>query len=102
MMRVVQVVGTRTPLHVTAVGKIFLAEDGPEALSAYAQRTGLPRLTERTVTDPSALAAELVQIRAQHFATDREEAEKGVSCIAAGIYDDKAPVDCRPFRFGAC
>ena len=89
MMRVVQLVGTRAPLHVTAVGKVFLAEDGPEALSAYVQRTGLPRLTERTVTDAGALAIELAQVRAQGFATDREEAEKGVSCIAAGIQDDK-------------
>src|ERR1700741_1445208 len=55
MMRVVQIIGARAPLHVTAVGKIFLAEDGPEKCSEYARRSGLPRLTENTLIDPEAL-----------------------------------------------
>lgn len=88
MMRVVQAVGARVLLHVTAVGKVFLAEDPPEAVSAYMQRTGLPRLTELTLTDPAALAQALAQVREQGYAIDREEAEKGVSCIGAGIRDD--------------
>lgn len=89
MMRVVQIVGTRAPLHVTAVGKVFLAEDGVDAVSAYAQRTGLPRSTDHTLIDAAALANELARVRMQGFATDREEAEKGVSCIGAGIRDDE-------------
>lgn len=89
MMRVVQAVGTRAPLHATSVGKVFLADDGPDAASAYAQRVGLPRLTDHTLTDPAMLGAELEQVRAQGYALDREEAEKGVSCIAAGIRDDE-------------
>jgi len=89
MMRVVQAVGTRAPLHATAVGKVFLAEDGADAASAYAQRAGLSRLTEHTLTDAAALDNELVQIRSRGYAIDREEAEKGVSCIGAGIRDDE-------------
>lgn len=88
MMRVVQTVGTRAPLHVTAVGKVFLAEDPADALAAYSQRTGLPRLTDHTLTDPAILGSELAQVHAQGYAMDKEEAEKGVSCIAAGIRDD--------------
>src|SRR5690606_16466283 len=57
MMRVVQIVGTRAPLHVTAVGKVFLAEEGYDAAHAYAQRAGLTRLTESTLTDPALLAS---------------------------------------------
>ena len=88
MMRVVQIVGTRAPLHVTAVGKVFLAEEGDDAAHAYAQRAGLTRLTDSTLADPALLNGELKQVRAQGFAIDREEAEKGVSCIGAGIRDD--------------
>lgn len=88
MMRVVQIIGARAPLHITAVGKVFLAEDGPEKCLEYARRTGLPRYTENTLTDPASLAHELEQIRRQGFAFDNEEAEKGVSCIGAGIYND--------------
>ena len=88
MMRVVQIIGARAPLHITAVGKLFLAEDGPDKCSEYARRTGLPRFTENTYTDAEVLAKELEKIRRQGYAFDNEEAEKGVSCIGAGIYND--------------
>lgn len=89
MMRVVQIIGARAPLHITAVGKIFLAEEGPEQWLEYARRTGLPRYTENTLTDPAQLARELERIRRHGYAFDNEEAEKGVSCIGAGIYNDE-------------
>jgi DNA-binding IclR family transcriptional regulator len=72
------------------VGKIFLAEDGPERSAEYARRSGLPRLTDNTLTDAESLGAELEKIRRQGYAFDNEEAEKGVSCIGAGIYNDEA------------
>jgi IclR family KDG regulon transcriptional repressor len=89
MMRVVQIIGARAPLHITAVGKIFLSDDGPEKSRQYMQRTGLPRYTENTLTDAQRLARELDQIRTQGYALDNQEAEKGVSCIGAGIYNDE-------------
>lgn len=88
MMRVVQIIGARAPLHITAVGKLFLAEDGPEKCAEYVRRTGLPRYTENTLTDAETLAKELERIRRQGYAFDNEEAEKGVSCIGAGIFND--------------
>jgi DNA-binding IclR family transcriptional regulator len=89
MMRVVQIIGARAPLHITAVGKIFLAEDGPEKCAEYARRTGLPRYTDNTLSDADALAKELENVRRVGYAFDNEEAEKGVSCIGAGIYNDE-------------
>jgi len=89
MMRVVQIIGARAPLHITAVGKIFLAEDGPEKSADYVRRTGLPKFTDNTLTDADSLAKELERIRRQGYAFDNEEAERGVSCIGAGIYNDE-------------
>jgi DNA-binding IclR family transcriptional regulator len=89
MMRVVQIIGARAPLHITAVGKVFLADDGPEKVAQYARRTGLPRYTDNTLTDPQRLAQELEQVRRNRFAIDNEEAEKGVSCIGVGIYNEE-------------
>lgn len=89
MMRVVQIIGARAPLHITAVGKIFLAEDGPEKCTEYARRTGLPRFTDNTLIDIDALLKELEMVRRLGYAFDNEEAEKGVSCIGAGIYNDE-------------
>lgn len=87
MMRVVQLVGTRAPLHITAVGKLFLADAGDEAALDYAQRTGLPAYTEHTITQAAALCDALAKIRKNGYAFDDEEAEKGVACIGAGIRD---------------
>ena len=92
MMRVVQIIGARAPLHVTAVGKVFLAQDGVGSCADYAKRVGLRRYTDNTLTDCNALAQELERIRGQGYAFDNEEAEKGVSCIGAAIYNDEGRV----------
>lgn len=92
MMRVVQIIGTRAPLHVTAVGKIFLAADGAGACEAYAQRTGLPKFTDNTLTDKALLVREIERAQALGYAFDNEEAEKGVSCVGAGIHGDEGRV----------
>src|SRR6185436_3244975 len=92
MMRVVQIIGARAPLHITAVGKIFLAQDGPSSCIDYAKRTGLPRFTDNALTDSERLMKEVELIRTQGFAFDNEEAEKGVSCIGAGIYNDEGRI----------
>jgi len=88
MMRVVNIVGARAPLHITAVGKLFLLEDGPEGLRAYAERTRLAAYTRNTLTSVAALEKEFDRIRRQGYALDNEEAELGVRCIGAAVRDD--------------
>ena len=87
-MRVVHVIGARAPLHVTAAGKLFLLEEGFARLRDYAKRTGLAAQTRNTLTQVVALERDLERIQRQGFATDSEEAEIGVRCVAAGIRDD--------------
>ncbi|HYD55384.1 MAG TPA: IclR family transcriptional regulator [Burkholderiales bacterium] len=87
-MRVVHVVGTRAPLHVTAAGKLFLLEEGFARLRDYAKRTGLAPQTRNTLASVPLLERDLERIQSQGWATDNEEAELGVRCVAAGIRDD--------------
>src|SRR3954462_14233298 len=87
-MRVVHVVGTRAPLHVTAAGKLFLLEEGFARLRDYAKRTGLAPQTKNTLSAMPLLERDLERIQRQGWATDNEEAEMGVRCVAAGIRDD--------------
>ena len=87
-MRVVHVVGARAPLHVTAAGKLFLLQEGFARLRDYAKRTGLAPQTKNTVENAAALERELERVQRQGWATDNEEAEIGVRCVAAGIRDD--------------
>jgi DNA-binding IclR family transcriptional regulator len=87
LIQVVQVVGAHAPLHVTAVGKIFLAEDSASGVMGYAERTGLSAYTPNTLTTLERLSTELETIRREQLARDREEAELGVACIGAPVRD---------------
>lgn len=87
-MQVVRAIGGRAPLHLTSVGKLFLAVDDPMRVRAYATRTGLHGQTRNSITQLPALERELTQARLHGVARDNEELELGVRCMAAGIYDD--------------
>jgi DNA-binding IclR family transcriptional regulator len=87
-MQVVRAIGGRAPLHLTSVGKLFLAADDPQRVRAYATRTGLAGQTRNSLTQFPKLESELTMARNLGVARDNEELELGVRCMAAGIYDD--------------
>ena len=88
-MQVVRAIGGRAPLHLTSVGKLFLATDDIARLRAYATRTGLPGQTRNSLTQLHHLERELQEAQKTGVARDNEELELGVKCIAAGIRDDQ-------------
>ncbi len=88
-MQVVRAIGGRAPLHLTSVGKLFLAADDPQRVRAYATRTGLAGHTKNSLTQLPALERELAKVRQYGNAHDNEELELGVRCMAAGIFDDQ-------------
>ena len=87
-VRVVHLVGARAPLHVTSVGKLYLAEFSKDELRDYAQRTGLPGRTATSITTLSALEKEIERVRRHGVAYDNEEIEQGLRCVAAPVRDD--------------
>ena len=88
-MQVVRAIGGRAPLHLTSVGKLFLAMDDAVKVRGYASRTGLMGQTKTSLTDIHLLEQELSRVRQYGTARDNEELEIGVRCMAAGIYDDQ-------------
>ena len=88
-MQVVRAIGGRAPLHLTSVGKLFLAFDDPQRVRTYATRTGLSGQTRNSITQLPVLERELSKARQYGIARDNEELELGVRCMAAGIYDDQ-------------
>jgi DNA-binding IclR family transcriptional regulator len=88
-MQVVRAIGGRAPLHLTSVGKLFLAMDDPQRVRAYATRTGLSGQTRNSITQLQVLERELSKVRQYGVARDNEELELGVRCMASGIYDDQ-------------
>ena len=89
-MQVVRAIGGRAPLHLTSVGKLFLAADDLHRVRAYAARTGLSGHTRNSITQLAVLERELAKARQYGIARDNEELELGVRCMAAGIYDDQS------------
>lgn len=89
-MQVVRAIGGRAPLHLTSTGKLFLAQESSENLRLFAERSGLRGTTPTSLTTLPQLEQELQEVRRLGYARDNEELERGVRCMAAGIYDDNA------------
>jgi DNA-binding IclR family transcriptional regulator len=62
-MQVVRAIGGRAPLHLTSVGKLFLAADDANQVRAYATRTGLAGHTRNSITQIAKLESELSSVR---------------------------------------
>lgn len=79
--------GSRRPLHSTALGKAYMSALPDEERPVLISRLNLVRFTANTITDPHRLEADLVASRARGFAFDDVEGEEGVSCLAAPVRD---------------
>lgn len=81
-------VGLPAPLHATGVGKVLLAGRSTREREAIVAGLTLTPLTDRTLTTPSALLAELERVAERGWAEDAAEHETFINCIAAGIHDE--------------
>jgi IclR family transcriptional regulator, acetate operon repressor len=84
-MRMFTEVGRRVLPHCTGVGKALLSALPDEQVRAILARTGMPAQTDRTITSPDRLVAELGMIRRRGYAIDDGEQEPGVRCVAAAV-----------------
>lgn len=87
MIKVEQIIGSRAPLHVTAVGKMMLGDQGEAACKLYAKHSKLPAYTVNTHTKVSTLTQDCIASAKRGYAMDNEEAELGVGCIGTLIRD---------------
>lgn len=80
-------VGFHEAAHASAYGKVLLAHmpdtDRREYLASY----GLTRLTEHTITSPRDLEDELLEVRASGLATEAEQFQPDLACVAAPVRD---------------
>jgi len=87
-LRMASRVGSRTPAHSCAVGKVLLAHLSEEELDEFIKGAGLPKITENTISDPIRLKEHLKLVRSQGYVVDDEENEKGIRCVAAPIHNE--------------
>jgi DNA-binding IclR family transcriptional regulator len=76
-------VGGREPAYCTALGKVMLAFEDPARQASALSR--MRRRTEFTVVEPRAIQASLDSAKQTGIAFDREEAYKGLGCVASPI-----------------
>ena len=81
-------VGRRVPPHSTAVGKAIMADMSEAEVRSILARSGMPRSTSTTITDPDVFIARLAQVRELGYAVDEGEREEGVRCVAAAVPSD--------------
>jgi DNA-binding IclR family transcriptional regulator len=86
-IRMVSHIGTREELHCTGVGKALLAFLPEDQMDNVIKRYGLPRKTSATITDVSQLKEHLQMIRERGYSLDNEEAEEGIRCVGAPIFN---------------
>lgn len=78
-------VGSRVPLHCSAIGKLLLGHMPQAQRQKYIDATPLTQRTARTICDRDALRAELDSILETGVAIDNEECFEGVIGIAVPI-----------------
>ena len=85
-------IGIPAPLHATGAGKAILAFLDRAEIDARIGKWELERFTDRTITDPDDLRADLGRIRDRGYATTDGEHDEMVRSVAAPIRDHSGQV----------
>ena len=88
VMRMVVQIGSEGHLHAAGVGKALLSALPEDEVRAIAKRTGLVKLSDKTITNITGLLKELKKIRNNGYSFDDEEQSTGLRCIASNIHNE--------------
>jgi DNA-binding IclR family transcriptional regulator len=80
-------IGSHTPIWCTASGKLFLSSLAKERRQRIIHNLPLRQYARNTLTDPLALEADLLNIRASQVGTDNEEFVDGLAAFAVPVKD---------------
>lgn len=80
-------IGRRVPIHTSAVGKALVAFKNKEEISELLKDYVFQAHTTNTITSKEQFLKELDVVRRLGYATDKEENEQGVYCVAVPIRD---------------
>lgn len=91
-LRIHSRIGASVPLYCTAVGKVMLAYLPQDERDRLLQDIEVKRLTPNSVGSLQELKTELYRVRKNGYASDLEEHEMHIRCIAAPIWDHTGSV----------
>jgi len=84
--------GRRELLHKTASGKAIMAYLPESEIDWIIKEKGLPKYTDKTITDIDRLKDELKKIRSCGYAFDDGEGEEEIRCIAAPVFNHEGNI----------
>lgn len=84
-LRMTDVVGSKSPLHATAMGKAIAAHMPGDAVRSLLD-LGMERYTEQTIITQEQFMEALVKVKRQGYAIDDQEIVEGARCIAAPVF----------------
>jgi IclR family transcriptional regulator, pca regulon regulatory protein len=85
-------IGSRLPAYCSSMGRVLLAALDPDAARRVLTATERPARTSRTLTDVTAISAELEQVRRQGYAIIDEELELGLRSVAVPVMNSRDDV----------
>jgi DNA-binding IclR family transcriptional regulator len=86
-VRMVGEIGSRGPVYATAMGKCILAFLDDETRDQIVDRLDLKPLTRLTITDKTALRAEIATVCSQGYALNDQQRELGARSVGAPVLD---------------
>jgi IclR family transcriptional regulator, KDG regulon repressor len=91
-MKITSPVGTTLSLFAAAPGKAIMANMNEDMVIEIINKRGLPRLTDKSITDPGLFMKEIQKVRENGYAMDYEEYMPGVRAVAAPINLEDQPI----------
>jgi len=88
VMRALARPGGRAPMHCSGLGKAMLAALSDDEISQVLEQMPLPRFTDKTLTDRTAVLEDVAVSRSRGFAVDDEEFALGLRCVASILRDE--------------
>lgn len=86
-IRIYSQIGKRSPVHCTALGKVFLTGVSSSEVEKIIAEKGLAKFTPKTITSLEQLRQEIAVTAKRGYGYDEMEHEEGIRCVAAPIYD---------------
>ncbi|WP_368652240.1 IclR family transcriptional regulator [Ornithinibacillus sp. 4-3] len=86
-LKFTEALGSKSPIHATAIGKTLAAYLPNEQLNELLQEIEFKKITPNTITNKTEFNKELEFVREKGYALDNEEIAIGARCIAAPIFD---------------
>lgn len=83
--RMYTLIGRSNPPHATGIGKVLLAHMEEGKAASLLKEEELTAYTDKTITDPERLLAQLETVRKQGYAIEDEELALGRVCLACPV-----------------